>query len=203
MGSFNEACHKQTGECQCRSNVEGEMCNQCPADTFNLTKHGCSNCSCSQYAISTECNDNGICTCPDNTATPKCEECQDGYYDISVNGCTICGCNPEASVPWDICNKTTGQCNCTENAIGLQCMECPDTHYQTIGISQDYCTECFCFGHSTSCTGDNNGYIMTTIESDFGAVCSNTGDKDICAMDWMLLEVELYESKYEIFINTL
>ena len=196
MGSFNEACDMQTGGCQCRSNVIGDTCNQCLDGTYNLTSNGCSDCNCSQYASSNECDDDGVCACPDNIAEPKCEECQDGYYNISANGCTICGCNPEASVS-DTCDEVTGQCNCTENAIGLQCMDCPATHYQTAGISQDYCTQCICFGLSTSCVGDNDNYILTTIESDFGTVCGNTIDINICAMNWAIMDVSFTFPRYK------
>ena len=61
----------------------------------------------------------------------------------------------------------TGQCNCTEGAIGLQCMECPDTHYITTTSDQDYCMECFCFNHSSSCTGVDGTHNLITISNNF------------------------------------
>ena len=82
-----------------------------------------------------------------------------------------CGCNPEASSS-DVCDSTTGQCNCTESAIGLQCMDCPDTHYNTTGSDQDYCMECFCFNHSTSCVGVE-GYYLNAVEDRSSQMFSN------------------------------
>lgn len=69
-------------------------------------------------------------------------------------------------------------------------MDCPDTHYQTNDTTQDYCTECFCFGHSTNCVGDNEGYRLTAIESDFRAMCS-VGCDCLHLMGWVLQDVNI------------
>ena len=42
-------CNKQTGDCQCKANVDGRTCNQCRSNTFNLTSadlDGCQPCDC-------------------------------------------------------------------------------------------------------------------------------------------------------------
>ena len=82
-----------------------------------------------------------------------------------------CGCNLKASSS-DVCDSTTGQCNCTESAIGLQCMDCPDTHFTTTGSDQNYCMECFCFNHSTSCVGVE-GYYLNAMEDRSSQMFSN------------------------------
>ena len=157
----------------------------CDSGYYNLSVNGCTACQCSEYALSAHCNETGVCECPENVSSPKCNQCVDGSYNISSSGCISCGCNPAASSS-AFCDKTTGECNCTEGAIGLQCEECPDTHYRTIGTNQEYCTKCFCFNHSSRCVGDNEGYILTAVESDFGQlVCAIEPE---CSLGWTFNE---------------
>ena len=46
-GSLSSACHMTTGECSCKSNVEGSNCDICKSGTFNLDSgnhQGCLHC---------------------------------------------------------------------------------------------------------------------------------------------------------------
>ena len=46
-GSLSSACHMTTGECSCKSNVEGSNCAICKSGTFNLDSgnhQGCLHC---------------------------------------------------------------------------------------------------------------------------------------------------------------
>ncbi len=81
----------------------------------------------------------------------------------------------------------TGQCNCTEGAIGLQCMECPDTHYITTASDQDYCMECFCFSHTSNCSGMNGTHNLTAVEDDFEA---SFDVNEVCnSRNWTILSL--------------
>ena len=47
-GSLSSACDMTTGECSCKSNVEGSNCDICKSGTFNLDSgnhQGCLHCS--------------------------------------------------------------------------------------------------------------------------------------------------------------
>ncbi len=87
----------------------------------------------------------------------------------------------------DLCNVTTGQCNCTEGAIGLQCMECPDTHYITTTSDQDYCMECFCFSHTSSCSGIDGTHNLTAVKDDFGTPLNASDSTCSLSGNWTIL----------------
>lgn len=84
-------CHMTTGQCTCKANVESRTCNQCVANTFNLTmsnKDGCQSCGCdvtgtviSDIADQSQlsCNQNtGQCTCLTNRYGRTCDNCNKG-----------------------------------------------------------------------------------------------------------------------------
>ena len=55
-GSVGIACHQAGGQCSCKDNVEGDKCDTCKADTFNLNPlnpHGCQRCFC--YGHGSQC----------------------------------------------------------------------------------------------------------------------------------------------------
>ena len=44
-----KACHERTGACTCKTNVTGQICDQCPTGFYNLSSsnpHGCQPCQC-------------------------------------------------------------------------------------------------------------------------------------------------------------
>lgn len=44
VGSLDNNCNKQSGQCSCRSNIGSLKCNQCLENYYNLTSSGCSQC---------------------------------------------------------------------------------------------------------------------------------------------------------------
>ena len=93
QGTANDSqiCDKQTGECDCKANVEGSTCNQCMPNTYNLTSAnplGCDACNCdvtgtvsgNQLPVGElACEHNtGQCTCLANRLGAKCDQCVQG-----------------------------------------------------------------------------------------------------------------------------
>ena len=93
QGTANDSliCDKQTGECDCKANVEGSTCNQCMPNTYNLTSDnplGCDACNCdvtgtvsgNQLPVGElACEHNtGQCTCLANRLGAKCDQCVQG-----------------------------------------------------------------------------------------------------------------------------
>ena len=181
----------------------GQFCEECVEGYYRTVDNvvaTCIQCECNGRA-NTCSTPTGICDCI-NSESDRCENCSLGYFPDPIGTACLEGihesylpncidshyaektcddCNPEASE----CNVTTGQCNCTEGAIGLQCMECPDTHYITTTSDQDYCMECFCFNHSSDCTGVDGTHNLTAIEDDFEA--SFDVDEVCNSRNWTML----------------
>ena len=87
----SQICDKMTGECECKANVEGRVCNQCQSNAFNLTSDnalGCDACNCDiSGTVSGEqlpvgelaCEHNtGQCTCLANRIGITCDACTQG-----------------------------------------------------------------------------------------------------------------------------
>ena len=106
QGTANDSqiCDKQTGECDCKANVEGSTCNQCMPNTYNLTSAnplGCDACNCdvtgtvsgNQLPVGElACEHNtGQCTCLANRLGAKCDQCVQGQplnlIDLHMSSC--------------------------------------------------------------------------------------------------------------------
>jgi len=85
------ACNKITGNCPCKSNVEGRTCNRCRVGNFNLSglsEDGCQPCDCdvtgtvSAPGVAPQniaCDQNtGNCTCRSNRVSRRCDRCRGG-----------------------------------------------------------------------------------------------------------------------------
>ncbi|XP_038046618.1 laminin subunit gamma-1-like isoform X2 [Patiria miniata] len=95
LGSTN-FCDKVTGQCICKSNVEGSRCDTCKAGSYNLdtaNPDGCSLCSCDIGAsLSGQCDGTtGACTCRPNIAGRACNLTVTGYYVPKLDGLTYEG----------------------------------------------------------------------------------------------------------------
>lgn len=139
-GSFSEVCHTQTGQCECRPNVQGRRCDECKPETFGLqSTRGCVPCNCNSFGSkSFDCEENGQCWCQPGVTGKKCDHCAHGYFNFQEGGCTACDCSHLGNN----CDPKTGRCICPPNTIGDQCSQCvPNTWGHSI-ISG--CKACNC-----------------------------------------------------------
>ncbi|XP_074043658.1 laminin subunit alpha-2 isoform X1 [Macrotis lagotis] len=74
-GSFSEVCHTQTGQCQCRPNVQGLRCDECqPQLQWDSGKQFCVFCDCNPLgSASPHCDRTGRCVCKSGFLGKKCE----------------------------------------------------------------------------------------------------------------------------------
>ncbi|XP_065124896.1 laminin subunit alpha-2 isoform X2 [Paramisgurnus dabryanus] len=154
-------CDANTGQCICPPNTIGERCDRCAPNHWghDITT-GCKACGCNALGSTTQqCNINtGCCACRDQFRGEKCDECKLGYRDfpqcISCQ-CTAAGSSVEtcdAASGLCACADRSGQCSCKANVDGVRCNRCKVgsfglTHRNPLG-----CSQCYCFGLSSSCT---------------------------------------------------
>ncbi|XP_077967518.1 usherin-like isoform X1 [Styela clava] len=174
-------CDKVTGQCDCKSNVEGRTCNLCKRNTFGLDwslDEGCQKCNCD--LTGTELGDKkapeelvcdantGKCTCLTSREGRRCDMCSPGYYIPSdgTHGCYDCNCHSYASTS-QICSNTTGQCPCKVDAgiTGRMCELCADTFWNFHHL----------FGSCEPCGCNNKGSINDTCNTITGT-CSCKGN---------------------------
>nr|XP_013006500.1 laminin subunit alpha-2 isoform X4 [Cavia porcellus] len=73
-GSSSEICHSQTGQCECRPNVQGRQCDQCkPNMWWDPAKRLCVPCDCSPLgSVSQQCDRTGRCLCAQGFVGKRC-----------------------------------------------------------------------------------------------------------------------------------
>uniref|UniRef100_A0A8D2EW47 Laminin subunit alpha-2 n=1 Tax=Theropithecus gelada TaxID=9565 RepID=A0A8D2EW47_THEGE len=139
-GSFSEICHSQTGQCECRANVQGQRCDKCKPGTFGLqSARGCVPCNCNSFGSkSFDCEESGQCWCQPGVTGKKCDRCAHGYFSFQEGGCTACECSHLGNN----CDPKTGRCICPPNTIGEKCSKCaPNTWGHSITTG---CKACNC-----------------------------------------------------------
>lgn len=140
-------CQGVGGQCNCKTNVTGRVCDMCKPLHYSLSQSnpdGCTRCNCGPGTKSCDTN-TGACTCKNNTETTsdKCERCLPEYYGVSGTECVPCGCDSRG-INESNCSEPTGQCACKANVQGRQCSECKDGyHYLKIDNSKG-CNRCKC-----------------------------------------------------------
>ena len=128
---------EENDQCECKSSVIGEYCNQCKVGTWNLTQSnpsGCEDCACNVNGTQNNnvCSHrpSGECKCKALVEGHNCDTCINGYWNIGINsefGCEECKCNVDGTSE-HICDKMTGKCLCKEGYHGNACQfEC--LHY--------------------------------------------------------------------------
>ncbi|XP_076812806.1 usherin-like isoform X3 [Clavelina lepadiformis] len=141
-------CDKISGQCNCKPNVGGKICNVCRGNTFGLRADlelGCEACNCDPMGTlhgqemaphELICDPNsGQCVCLSSREGRRCDQCSPGFYLPPSNetGCLLCDCHPVGSTS-QTCNNVTGKCRCkpAETGAGLtgrRCDECDKTFW--------------------------------------------------------------------------
>merc|ERR1719259_878314 len=85
-----------TGQCACKSGVNGRTCSQCAVGFYRFSFSGCRDCRCDpDGSVSPQCSDDGQCRCKENVEGVRCDRCAENMYGLKTDGgqCRTCpGC---------------------------------------------------------------------------------------------------------------
>ncbi|KAM9466939.1 usherin [Clarias gariepinus] len=145
-------CDKESGQCLCKSGVEGLRCNRCSAHMYNLSSandtHACLPCNCDLVGTlaGTVCDpDSGQCVCAPTHQALDCSTCKPGYFhsDEHRGLCEACDCHPVGAAG-QVCAADTGQCVCANSSLaGRKCDQCQDLYFGFNPI-MGRCERCGC-----------------------------------------------------------
>ncbi|KAF3427281.1 LOW QUALITY PROTEIN: hypothetical protein E2986_11364, partial [Frieseomelitta varia] len=146
-------CDPDTGRCVCPTLTFGEHCDRCRPGSWDLVPGvGCKPCACTLGSMKPQCDHQGQCPCRIGYDGLRCEKCAKGYYGYPR--CRPCSCSVAGTLQCDNgtcdCNDE-GQCPCKEYVVGRQCNQCKEGTFGLALNNPKGCTECFCFGRTTSC----------------------------------------------------
>ncbi|XP_054282487.1 laminin subunit alpha-1 [Macrosteles quadrilineatus] len=142
IGSLDEECDPENGQCECKERFTGRSCDQCLPGLGNVTA-GCVPCQCAGDGVASEMCDpvTGACPCLPGVQGPMCHHCLPQHYGFSYSGCASCGCNSLGSESPD-CDIDTGQCLCKANVAGRACDTCQAGWW---GLHETgFCSPCQC-----------------------------------------------------------
>uniref|UniRef100_A0A8C1J6P4 Laminin subunit alpha 2 n=1 Tax=Cyprinus carpio TaxID=7962 RepID=A0A8C1J6P4_CYPCA len=154
-------CDANTGQCICPPNTVGERCDKCaPNHWGHDISSGCKPCGCNALgSVAQQCNVNtGCCMCREQFRGEKCDECKLGYRDFpqciscqcSAAGSSLDTCDAESGLC--ACADRSGQCSCKANVKGVKCDRCEVGSFGLSHRNPQGCSQCYCFGLSSSCT---------------------------------------------------
>ncbi|XP_051979459.1 laminin subunit beta-3 [Xyrauchen texanus] len=126
VGTVSSVCDQLTGQCVCRSHMEGLSCDRCVPGYWNPTSpNGCQPCDCDpNNAHSATCDQGtGQCRCRPGFGGRTCGGCPDNMYGSPLIGCRSCDCDPLGSELGG-CDKRTGVCRCKPGVSGPRCDTC-------------------------------------------------------------------------------
>ncbi|XP_051549881.1 laminin subunit beta-3 [Myxocyprinus asiaticus] len=126
VGTVSSVCDQLTGQCVCRSHMEGLSCDRCVPGYWNPTSpNGCQPCDCDpNNAHSATCDQRtGQCQCRPGFGGRTCGGCPENMYGSPLIGCRSCDCDPLGSESGG-CDKRTGACRCKPGVSGPRCDTC-------------------------------------------------------------------------------
>ncbi|KAK6627638.1 hypothetical protein RUM44_010117 [Polyplax serrata] len=123
-------CDQLTGQCHCKSHVQGVNCDVCEDGYFNIVSgEGCESCACDPIGSYNKTCDisTGQCYCRPGVVGKRCDMCAPYHYGFSDEGCKPCECDLIGSS--DPQCDPSGQCPCLENVEGRRCDRCKENKY--------------------------------------------------------------------------
>uniref|UniRef100_A0A672R5X5 Laminin, alpha 2 n=1 Tax=Sinocyclocheilus grahami TaxID=75366 RepID=A0A672R5X5_SINGR len=174
FGSKSFDCD-ESSQCRCQPGVTGQKCDRCAPGHFSFQEGGCTRknsppnplCLCNSLcgynalgSVAQQCNCNvntGCCMCHEQFRGEKCDECKLGYRDFpqciscqcSVAGSSLDTCDAESGLC--ACADRSGQCSCKANVEGVKCDRCKMGSFGLSHRNPLGCSQCYCFGLSSSC----------------------------------------------------
>lgn len=136
-------CESTGGECRCKANVVGRLCDKCRKGYWNIDSgEGCSACNCNRIGSVNQTCDirSGQCHCRPGVVGRHCDSCAPYHYGFSDEGCKACECDPAGSTSLQC--DTAGQCQCRPNREGRRCSVCRDNKYSRGTVCKD-CPPCY------------------------------------------------------------
>uniref|UniRef100_A0A803TJZ0 Laminin subunit beta 2 n=1 Tax=Anolis carolinensis TaxID=28377 RepID=A0A803TJZ0_ANOCA len=119
-------CERYSGQCRCLPNVQGQNCDHCAPNFWNIASgQGCQPCDCHpQYSLSSACNQfTGQCQCRPGFGGQTCSECQENHWGEPNQQCRVCDCDPRG-IEKPQCHRITGHCSCRPGVSGVRCDQC-------------------------------------------------------------------------------
>ncbi|KAJ1157569.1 hypothetical protein NDU88_010275 [Pleurodeles waltl] len=150
-GSVNQFCNPFTGQCPCREEVTGLLCDTCGDNFYGLDSSGCKICECSLVGSvpGSICDRmTGQCFCKANFGGRQCKYCLNGFYKVHQNNsfsCLPCQCEKAGTMEgFPVCDQSTGQCPCKPGVTGLWCNQCLPHMYNLTTSNSHGCQNCDC-----------------------------------------------------------
>ncbi|XP_002937413.3 laminin subunit gamma-2 [Xenopus tropicalis] len=149
----------------CNGGTDGPHCEHCIEGYYPQPDGTCGPCLCHTVgSLNQQCDNNGQCRCKPGVMGSKCDQCQPGFHSLSDTGCRRDGCQCEAAGSSGSCDAG-GRCVCKPTVTGERCDRCKPGYYHLDGSRPEGCLQCFCHGHSATCSSSSLHSVHKIISS--------------------------------------